>query len=112
MADGRRQIAESDWKVWRALSQQALERFCQKILTEAATLENGETSAHERYLKLFQLLERRDKEIAEVFNDPRRSTAYLQIALAARREIITKAELERFSEETRAVIDLLLGEPM
>ena len=107
MADGRGQIAESDWKVWRALSKEALERFCQKILTEAATLEKGETSAHARYLKLFQLVKRRDKEIAEVFNDMRRSTAYLQIALAARREIITKDELERFSEETQRVVGLL-----
>ena len=100
----RGQIRESDWKLWRALSKEALERHCQKILTEAAGLATGEESAHERYLKLYRLVKRRDEEIADVFNDPRRSRAYLQIALAVRKRIITRAELGRFSEETRNVV--------
>jgi hypothetical protein len=106
----RRQIAESDWKLWRALSTEALERHCQKTLTEAASLEKGGDSAHARYLKLYRLLQRRDQEIADVFNDPRRSRAYLQIALAVRSRIITRAELARFSEDTQAVIEGLVSE--
>lgn len=109
-ADNRRHIAESDWKLWRVLSKEALERHCQKTLTDAARLESGEESAHARYLKLWQLVKRRDKEIAEVFDDPRRSRAYLQIALAVRKRILTRAELERFSEETQEIVSLLLGE--
>ena len=35
----RGQIRESDWKLWRALSKEALKRHCQKILTEAASRE-------------------------------------------------------------------------
>jgi hypothetical protein len=59
-----REFPESDWKVWRALSKQALERHCQKILTEVAGLEKGEYSAHARYLKLWKLIRRRDNETA------------------------------------------------
>jgi hypothetical protein len=106
----RGQIAESDWKLWRALSEKALERHCQKILTEAAGLEKGGDSAHARYLKLYRLLKRRDQEIADVFNDPRRSRAFLQIARAVRNRIITRAELATFSEDTQAVVRTLLGE--
>ena len=73
-------------------------------MTEAAKLEKGEESAHARYLKLGQFLKRRDKEIDEVFGDLRRSTAHLQVALAVRKRIITRAELERFSEDTREVV--------
>lgn len=99
-----RDIRESDWKLWRALSKEALERHCQKILSEVARLEKGEDSAHARYLKLWQLLRQRDKEIAEVFDNRRRSTACVQMALAVRKRIITRAELERFSEETREIV--------
>jgi hypothetical protein len=106
--NSRGQIAESDWKLWRVLSKEALERHCQKILTEAASLEKGGDSAHARYLELYQLLQRRDQEIADVFNDPRRSRAYLQIALAVRRQIITRAELAKFSEGTQGVVEALV----
>ena len=107
--DSPRQIAESDWKLWRALSKEALERHCQKTLAEAARLETGEESAHERYLRLYRLVQRRDREIAEVFNDPRRSRAYQQMALAVRKRIIPRAELARFSEETREIVSVLAG---
>ena len=104
-----REIKESDWKLWRALSKEALERHCQKTLTEAARLATGEESAHERYLKLYRLIQRRDREITEVFDDPRRSKAYLQIARALHKKIISRAELERFSEETREFVGELAG---
>ena len=103
----RVQISEADWKLWRGLSKEVLERHCQKILTEAAGFETGRDSAHERYLKLYRLLQRHDQEIADVFNNPRRSSAYQQIALALRNKIITRAELGRFSEEMQEVVDLL-----
>ena len=104
-ANTQGQIAESEWKLWRALSKEALERHCQKTLTEAASLEKGGDSAHARYLKLYRLLQRRDQEIADVFNDSRRSRAYLQIALAVRSRIITRAELAKFSEGTQEVVE-------
>jgi len=110
MADNQKQIFETDWKLWRALSEQALERFCQKTLADAAKLERGGEPAHARYLKLFQLVKRRDEDIGDVFNDPRRSRAYLQISRAVQKRIITRAELERFSEETQEIVALLLGE--
>jgi len=103
----RVEISEADWKLWRDLSKEVLERYCQKILTEAATYETGRDSAHERYLKLYRLVQRRDREIADVFNNPRRSSAYQQIALALRNKIITRAELRKFSEATQEIVDLL-----
>lgn len=101
-------IPEHDWKAWRALSRVALNRFCERVLIEAAEYADAEGTPHERYLQLYKQLMKRDAEIAEVFNGPRRSRAYQQIATAVRRRIITRAELSRFSEETRAVIGLFL----
>lgn len=102
-------IPERDWKIWRTLSEMALNRFCQKILDEAAEFADGEGTPHERYGELFRHLKERDRLIAEVFDGPSRSRAYMQIAFAVRRRIITRQELSRFSEETQQVIARILG---
>jgi hypothetical protein len=105
-----RQIPEADWKKWRKISEAALERFCGRILGEAAAFERAAGTAHERYLKLHALVSERDDDIAAVFNDQRRSTAYRQIAQAVADGIVTREELASFSEDTQAVVRLLLRE--
>lgn len=102
-----RQIPERDWKAWRKLSAEALERFCGRILDEAGSFRTASGSAHSRYLDLFRHLRERDDEIAEVFNDQRRSNAYLQIAAAVRTEIVHREELTVFSAETQALLETL-----
>jgi hypothetical protein len=58
----QRQISEPDWKRFRHLRELALERFCERVLSEIGQLasEPG-PSAHERYLAVYKLLQRRDK---------------------------------------------------
>jgi len=106
----QRRISEADWKVWRRLHAVALERFCQKILKEAAKLESGEGSSHERYIKLYQLVKRRDKKVGEIFDGPSRSDAYFKIAAAVQARVLTKDEIAEFSEDTQNVIAFLSGE--
>jgi hypothetical protein len=103
----RRQISESDWKLWRRLREEALERYCQKALDDFAKLKNGEASAHERYLKLYQLVKRRDKKLGEIFDGPSRSNAFFQIALALRARLLSADEMAGFSDETQNVIAFL-----
>ncbi len=105
----QRQFPESDWKYWRKVSQVARERYCTRILHEVAQLAQGEGSAHSRYQALFKLIEERDETIALVFNNPRRSTAFSQLATAVRDGIVTREELSGFSEETQALVALLKG---
>ena len=102
-----RQIPERDWKAWRRLSTDALERFCGRILDEAGSFNKASGSAHSRYLELFRYLRERDDEIAEVFNDQRRSNAYSQIAAAVRTEIVRRDELKVFSTETQEFVQAL-----
>jgi hypothetical protein len=105
-----RDISESDWKLFRQLHPLALHRFCERALSEVGRLasETGK-SAHERYLTVFRLLQRRDKELAEAFNDLRRSTALLQLAILRSRGLVTDEEFARFSPETRGAVQVFLG---
>jgi hypothetical protein len=102
------QIPEKDWKVWKPLFEVALNRFCDRTLQEAARYAAGEGTPHERYLELFRYVKRKDKELAEVFDYFSRSKALIQIALAAKKNLITPEELAAFSDETRDAIASML----
>ena len=65
-----RDIAESDWKVLRKLHPVALDRFCRRILAEIESVVADSSRSHQqRYVAIYQLVERRDREIADAFND-------------------------------------------
>jgi hypothetical protein len=102
-----RDIPEGDWKVFSELHKTALERLCDKILREAqAEIERPATSSHERYLKLFKLIEARDDDIGRAFNDFRRSTALMQIGIIHSMGLFTGEELNRFSPETLEIVKM------
>src|SRR5438874_2232402 len=104
-----RGILESDWKLFRQLRTLALDRFCQRVLADVGRLvaDNGQSS-HERYLAVFELLQRRDEELAAAFNDPRRLTALVQLARIRAERLLTEEEFAGFSPETRAAVQVLL----
>lgn len=102
-----REFPERDWKVLRQVHPLALDRFCRRILVEVARLTSDESrGAHERYLALFELIKRRDKELAAAFNDMRRSRASLRLACIQSHGLLTEDELDRLSPETREAVAL------
>ena len=105
-----RDIAERDWKLFRQLQTLALDRFCERVLSEVTTLASDTgKSQHERYLAIYRLMQRRDRELADAFNDPRRSRALHQLALIRSRHLLTDEEFARFTDETRAAVEILAG---
>lgn len=92
-------ILESDWKIFRELQRVALERFCQRTCERAATIGCGSGTAHERYLELYRFVNAADKELADAFDDLRRSTARFQILIIHSMNLWTEEEIQRFSPE-------------
>ena len=87
-------IPESDWRRFKEVHAKLLERYCSRVLEEvAATCQDTKGSAHERYLKVFKLIDERDKEIARLFNDYRRSTALMQLAIMRKTKLLTDEDL-------------------
>ena len=102
-------MTESDWKLFRQLREVALDRFCQRVLSDVGRLAaDSGMSSHERYLAVFKLMRRRDKELAAAFDDPRRSTALRQLACIQSHELLTDEEYARFRPETRASVQVVL----
>ena len=108
-----KQIAESDWKIFREIHPVALARFCERILAEVMRVANDtSTPSHERYLLVYKLIQQRDTDIADAFNDMRRSTAYYQLANMRGRDMVTDEEFARLTPETQDAVNLLLGIPV
>ena len=103
-------IKETDWKVLKRLHPLALERFCERVLAEVERVTDNQTrSAHERYLNIYKILGRRDRDIARLFNDPKRSQGLTMLAGIRSEGLLTEEEFSSLSTEARSVIEMLLG---
>ena len=104
-------ITESDWKIFRKLHPVLVERFCERILHEldAVSADDAKTF-HQRYTDIYKLIERRDKELSNAFDDLRRSSALMQIIASYGRGLLTEDELNGFSQELVNVVRSLTHE--
>jgi hypothetical protein len=108
--DGNRGNLEPDWKLFRQLHTVALERFCQRVLEEIERVNSDTTKTHhQRYLAMWRLIKKRDRELADAFNDMRRSTFVRYIALIKSYGLWSEEEFARFSPQIRGAVDSLLG---
>ena len=92
-------IKESDWKIFRRLHGIALERYCQRVLDEVKLATVCDDSFHDCYLKLYRLMQERDRTMARAFDDLSRSTALLRLVNILNEGLLTDEELKEFSQE-------------
>jgi hypothetical protein len=110
------QIPEPDWRQFKRVHQDLLQRFSQRVLDElAAIVQAPEGTAHERYLRVYRLIETRDNELARAFDDFRRSTALMQLVVMRGMGLLTDEDLGAFSPQTQAsvrgITSIFRGEP-
>ena len=103
--DEVRRMREADWKIFRELRDLALERFCERILREVRDLTLKKGGSHERYLRIYRLLQKRDKQIGAGFNGSRRSRMEEHLLVICRLKLLTPEEIARFSAKTRNMLD-------
>ena len=100
-----RDFPERDWKHLRTLHAQALGRFCEQTLAQAQTLlADPVGTPHERSLALCRLLRERDQQMSQLFDDLRRSTAWVRLLGLVTAKWVSQEELAGFSEEARAFL--------
>jgi hypothetical protein len=103
-------IEESDWRHLRDLQPVLLDRCCRRILSAAEEIvAKHEEAAHPRYLAMYKLIHDRDRELADMFNDVRRSNAFVRILLLRRNGLFTDEEFAGFGAETKSRIIALQG---
>jgi len=98
-------IAEPDWKIFKKIHAAALERFSQRILLESRAICDDESlSAHERYIRLYKHIQKRNDEMARAFNDYRRSTAKICLKHMVYMDLVTDEEFSQLSPELQAFL--------
>lgn len=103
-------VPESDWQVFRELREVALDRYCERALARVEELCAGSSEdAHDRYLRVSRFLRDRDESLSRMFDDPRRSRMLVQLAALHADDLLEPEELDRFTQETRDRIELLVG---
>jgi DNA-binding transcriptional ArsR family regulator len=104
----RAAMEEWEWRKLRELKDAALERFCGSALAEIGKMLSAPGgSNHERFLSLYRLIHEQNDQIADAFDDLRRSTAERQLAAMRRLGLVTDQELAAFSDKTRSTIEFL-----
>lgn len=104
------QIKESDWMLLQQLHPVALERFCQNVLSEIQGVHaEGDKSFHRRYLDIYELIQSRDEEISYGFEGLRRPNALMVLSFIRSQDLLAEEEFARFSQETREVVESMLG---
>ena len=97
-------IKESDWKYLRNMKKTLLDRLCNRILDNIQTesnLEKREPDVHEQYLKVYRLIKKWDKIIADCFDDWSRSNIIYHILFLIKHQVITDEEIDQLSDETQ-----------
>lgn len=95
-------IRESDWRYFREVRGTLLERFSQETLDQMVEIARaGEGSPHVRYLRIFEFIQKRDDLLADLFDNPRRSIAVLQILHMRTIGLMRDEEFAGFSEALR-----------
>lgn len=96
-------IRESDWKLLRQLKPVLLDRFCSRVLSDIGKASSASAAtSHERYLKVYALVQDEDKELGQMFDDLKRSNAVVKLSLMRRAGLLTEEEWAGFSEEMRS----------
>ena len=99
-------ISEADWKHFKQVKADALDKCCQQVLDEVREgIDNPELSNHAKYLYLYKLMEKSDKRIANIFDYNARSKAMLQLALMKSDGLLEAKQINGFSDELQRFIN-------
>jgi len=93
-------MRESDWKIFKAIKEKAIELFCSRALNEFEEIINDqEAKAHDAYTLLYRKVISRDKQMALLFDGHSRSRATLQLLAIRGENLADENLLSKLSDE-------------
>ncbi len=78
------------------------------IVEVSQTVSSYGENHHECFLKLYELINKRNEELGRIFDNPRRSVAFFMLANIKDAGCLTEEEFSQFSAETREAVELIL----
>lgn len=102
------EISKSDWKRFRALVPGWQERYMEQLVKEYIEILNSPGDASEHFWELEKRI-RQDRRHPGVIIDMRKSQAIWDIALLVQEKVITKDDLEGFSQDLIDAVSLIVS---
>ncbi len=100
-----RKVPEADWKKFRLLKEPLLNRLAERInMHIELILHDSSLSPHEKYIEVFQEMEKSNDIISRCFDDLRRSRFVDHVLSCYRENLFTEAEFSEFSDDTKQLI--------
>ncbi|WP_172682551.1 hypothetical protein [Verrucomicrobium spinosum] len=104
-----RDIPESDWKKFWLIHQSALQRFSQGRLSALQKLAVAEgKNPQERLIDVFEFARQTQREMARMFDNPKRSTALMLLAQMHAEQLVEAEEWNGLSEEIREMVEVMI----
>ena len=105
-----RTLTEREWRYYHSLHATLVDRYCRRILNEAAEIAAcTEGRPRDQYRRLWKLLKERDEALGLAFDNPRRSDAFRQIATIRLFDLFTEEEMRQFSPETQEAVTQIVS---
>ncbi len=106
----KNEIPEADWKTLNGIRATILNTACQRALEKIGRIIKGNNDkAHQSFLQIWDVIQDQNEIIRRCFDDLRRSNATLRMAEMLRSGLLTSADLEIFTPETKEHILAIAG---
>lgn len=104
-----KQIPEGDWKSVNIHKEQLRERFCDGVIQKLhQVFESRQEASHQTYCSMRKLLNLEDETLSFMFDDVKRTTAIMKLALWKKNGFLTDEAFSQYSEETRSKVISLM----
>lgn len=97
-----RDVAESDWKLFKKMLPQWQERYMERLVGQYIEILNGSGEASSRFWALEERINRDKLSSGVIANDIRRTTMHREIANLLIDNVITLNDLDGFTEEIKS----------
>ena len=105
-----RDVAESDWKLFKKMLPQWQERYMEKLIGQYVEILNGDSEASSRFWALEKRVNRDKLSSGVLVNDMRRSTMRYEIANLLSDNVITLDDLDGFTEDIKSYAQHWIGQ--
>ena len=105
-----RDVAESDWKLFKKMLPHWQERYMEKLIGQYVEMLNDDSEASSRFWALEERLNRDKLSSGVISNDIRRSTMHREIANLLIDSVITLDDLDGFTEAIKRYAQHWIGQ--
>ena len=105
-----RDVAESDWKLFKKMLPQWQERYMEKLTPQYVERPNADSAASSRLWALEERLDRDKLSSGVIANNIRRSTMHREIANLLIDSVITLDDLDGFTEDIKSYAQRWIGQ--